>query len=91
LLPVKLAKELDNGLGRDAPNQYPVLPEPQGRFSFDLFSPISMLNQILGPVIMRKLCCIITIVVLLYFTFTWGIYFVGNIIATLIGNAVAKK
>jgi len=50
-----------------------------------------MLREILGPVIIKKICCWITIAIILYFTFTWGIYFAGNIIATLIGNAVTKK
>jgi len=38
ILPIKLAKEFDNGLGRDSPNQYPSLPEPKGRFSFVRFN-----------------------------------------------------
>ena len=34
ILPVGFAKELDAGLGRDSPNQHPILPDPTGRFSF---------------------------------------------------------
>ena len=34
ILPKKLAEDNQNGLGRDAPNQYPIMPEPTGRFSF---------------------------------------------------------
>lgn len=34
ILPKALADEIQNGLGRDAPNQHPILPEPTGRFSF---------------------------------------------------------
>lgn len=36
LMPAAEAKKLDNGNGRDAPNQHPILPEPEGRMKFDL-------------------------------------------------------
>jgi len=45
VLPIKSAEKLKNGSGRDAPNQYPFLPEPTGRFDFDLFSPWKMLKE----------------------------------------------
>jgi hypothetical protein len=34
ILPKTLANEIENGLGRDGPNQHPVLPDPTGRFKF---------------------------------------------------------
>lgn len=37
ILPKTYATQQLNGLGRDAPNQYPVLPEPTGRFEFVRF------------------------------------------------------
>jgi hypothetical protein len=45
VMPLKTAEKLSNGFGRDSPNQYPFLPEPTGRFQFDLFSPWKMLKD----------------------------------------------
>ena len=48
-LPFRLGGQ---GLGRKEPNAHPVLPEPTGRVSLSLFSPLSTLRQLIGP----KLC-----------------------------------
>ena len=37
LIPAIEADKRKNGYGRDAPNLYPVLPEPVGRFKFVIF------------------------------------------------------
>ena len=50
-LPFRLGG-LGQGLGRKEPNAHPVLPEPTGRVSLSLFSPLSTLRQLIGP----KLC-----------------------------------
>ena len=50
-LPVRLGGQ---GLGRKEPNAHPVLPEPTGRVSLSLFSPLSTLRQLIGP----KLCAL---------------------------------
>ena len=34
ILPKSMTKECDNGMGRDSPNNFPILPEPKGRFAF---------------------------------------------------------
>jgi hypothetical protein len=34
VVPKEEADKVKNGLGRDAPNVFPSLPEPTGRFSF---------------------------------------------------------
>lgn len=66
ILPEDAAAALPAGLGRDAPNNYPVLPPPDGRIKMSI-NPFTMLNQILGPALCRKFsCCLIcTAVVLL--------------------------
>jgi hypothetical protein len=49
LVPKAYAEEHKVGYGRDSPNEYPFLPPPEGRFKFDLFSPLKMCYQICGP------------------------------------------
>jgi len=42
-----MAKEFENGLGRETPNQHPILPEPTGRFKFViLYLDIELFNRI---------------------------------------------
>ncbi len=50
IMPKKFADDNANGLGRDAPNQYPFLPKPMGRFMFvsHLFSNRSRTSSSLG-------------------------------------------
>lgn len=50
LIPAIEADKRKNGYGRDAPNLYPVLPEPVGRFKFVTFSLklFNLLNLIRG-------------------------------------------
>jgi hypothetical protein len=54
VMPKEVADKFANGFGRDPPNMYPVLPEPTGRFKFDLFSPWKMLKELLGEKLARK-------------------------------------
>ena len=58
VLPKALADKLNNGFGRGERNMFPVLPQPTGRFSFDLFSPWQMLKEILGPKQAKRLICL---------------------------------
>lgn len=37
ILPKAAATEKNNGMGRDQPNQFPMMPEPTGRFKFVAF------------------------------------------------------
>ncbi|EGR29640.1 hypothetical protein IMG5_151880 [Ichthyophthirius multifiliis] len=62
LIPVKAAEEKKNGLGRDAPNNFPPLPEPSGRLKFDIFHPFQFLKDIIGPNLYKKFCGIIIFV-----------------------------
>jgi len=52
LLPKSLAQRRQAGLGRDAPNAHPVLPEPEGRVQLSLLSPLATFKALLG----NKLC-----------------------------------
>ena len=76
VLPIEEADKLKNAFGREAPNMYPVLPEPTGRFKFDLFSPWKMLKELLGPSLARKAvcvcCCIVCILLILLFGYIYG-------------------
>lgn len=54
VLPKERADTLKNGYGRESPNMYPVLPEPTGRFNFDLFNPCKMMREIMGPRLANK-------------------------------------
>eukprot|EP00825_Cyclidium_porcatum_P019448 TRINITY_DN2206_c0_g1_i4.p2 TRINITY_DN2206_c0_g1~~TRINITY_DN2206_c0_g1_i4.p2 ORF type:complete len:243 (-),score=34.44 TRINITY_DN2206_c0_g1_i4:210-938(-) len=82
LMPIADAKKFDNGNGRDAPNQYPILPEPTGRMKFDLIHPLNFLKDIIGPDLYRKIQTIFCIILCLAFIFIIGWVFVGQVIAS---------
>ena len=86
ILPKEASKELENGMGRDTPNQHPILPEPTGRMKFDLFSPFSMLKELLGPELACKLClilyCSVFCVLFIYWLFMFGGSFASAIAAS---------
>jgi len=56
VLPKDLAEKFDNGIGRASPNFFPTLPDPVGRFSFDLMSPCKTIKAIIGPDLCYKIC-----------------------------------
>jgi hypothetical protein len=66
LLPKVLADERPVGKGREEPNQFPALPEPEGRMQLSL-NPLAMLASLVGPAFATKLlfcillvgCCVL--------------------------------
>lgn len=77
VLPKENAENLKNGVGRAEPNFFPTLPQPVGRFSFDIFSPCETIKQIIGPkmcyrIIYLIICIILCIICVMvgYFAFT---------------------
>ena len=69
VVPREFAEMNKVGPARSDPNVEPNLPPPVGRFKLSL-NPISMLNQMCGAALRRKIwcciCCIICLVVLYY-------------------------
>eukprot|EP01084_Bolivina_argentea_P286584 491642_1 len=61
LLPIKTAKKFTNGYGRNAPNHYPLLPPPIGRYSQTLLSKLSKLCS-------KESICICVLLILLFVT-----------------------
>ena len=49
VMPKEDAEKKENGQGRNAPNNFPVQPDPVGRFNFNLFDPIGMFKMLVGP------------------------------------------
>lgn len=85
-MPMDLCEKFENGFGRASPNFFPTLPEPVGRFTFDLFSPCATLKSIIGPDLYYKLiytiCCLL---------FTIIFIFVGYyVLTTYLGVKVAS-
>eukprot|EP01016_Furgasonia_blochmanni_P049256 TRINITY_DN7455_c0_g1_i2.p1 TRINITY_DN7455_c0_g1~~TRINITY_DN7455_c0_g1_i2.p1 ORF type:complete len:1220 (-),score=269.58 TRINITY_DN7455_c0_g1_i2:385-4044(-) len=84
LMPIAEAEKQANGNGRDAPNIYPVLPEPTGRLSFDIMNPCQFVKDIIGPDLYRKiwmsLCCVACTILCLYL----GIVIFGQAIGKVI-------
>ncbi len=83
-MPIEEANKRKSGFGRGDPNQFPTLPEPKGRMTFDLMHPLDFLKDIIGPSLYNKLCktCIIllcAVIAGLIFLF-WG----GAIMAEVI-------
>jgi len=65
LVPLEEAGKRVNGLGREAPNNFPVLDPPKGRFKFNLLDPLGMLKMIVGPEMTNKClwcCCVIILI-----------------------------
>jgi hypothetical protein len=72
-----------NSRGREAPNLYPTLPDPTGRFQFNILSPLSMIKQIIGPDCYRTICWAMAALV-------FGFAFIGifyYMIPAMIANA----
>lgn len=61
LVPAADAERLPAGHGRSEPNSNPVLPKPVGRLKLTL-NPISMMLQLLGPKLCRRLTSLIGLV-----------------------------
>ena len=55
------ALERPVGKGRKEPNANPYLPKPVGRLKFNL-NPFTMLSQLLGPRLCRRLTCVFVII-----------------------------
>lgn len=67
-LPKDLSEKFKNGIGRAEPNFFPTLPDPVGRFSFDILSPWSTIKALLGPELCYKIvcwCCVIIWIIIL--------------------------
>jgi hypothetical protein len=75
LVPVEEATKKDCGMGRDAPNNYPVLPEPTGRLSFDIMNPLKFIKDIIGPDLYRKCWIVICTLILTAFCVYFGMMF----------------
>lgn len=56
VLPVEECEEYKNSMGREAPNFFPILSEPEGRLTFDIAHPLDFIKQIIGPDLYRQLC-----------------------------------
>ena len=50
-----------------------------------------MLNEIFGPELLHRAMCLICLALTIVFCISWGFFFVGDILGSLIGNAVYKK
>ena len=59
LLPKSLADRRKAGLGREAPNAFPVLPEPEGRVELSIFSPFATFKALVGNKLYSQICSIL--------------------------------
>ena len=59
LLPKSLADRRKTGLGRTAPNAFPVLPEPEGRVELSIFSPLATFKALVGNKLYSQICSIL--------------------------------
>lgn len=63
LVPEHIAKRNPVGDERSEPNNSPMLPKPSGRFKFS-YNPITLLGQVVGPEMNKKVCCLICLAIL---------------------------
>lgn len=86
VVPKDLIEKFDNCEGRAAPNFYPTLPDPVGRFTFDIFSPLEMIKALIGPSLYRNICiCYWCTVFSIIFVFVGYFVFVNYISLKLAG------
>jgi len=87
LMPMSIAAQIPAGMGREAPNTNPHLPEPEGRIKFSLLHPLDFLRDCLGDNFCNKL-------ILLIFLSALGsaLYFLAPMIMSqLVANSVTGK
>ena len=80
VMPKELTEKYQNAIGRENPNFYPTLPEPLGRFKFDIFSPLQMIKTVLGPKLYRKICCILWCIIFILLLVFVGYFVLPNYI-----------
>ena len=69
-LPKIESEKLANAVGRAAPNFHPTLPDPVGRFSFNLMNPCGTIKAIIGPTLCcRILCCCFFVIFMIVLVF----------------------
>lgn len=85
-MPKELTEKFENGVGRESPNFHPTLPDPVGRFVFDIFSPLQMMKTILGPKLYRKICCIFWCLIFIALLIFVGYY----VVPVYFGNKIAS-
>ena len=81
VVPLAIAKKYAAGKGREAPNRYPVLPEPRGRLKCS-WNPCKLLYDFLGPERYAKLIIALSAVFLIALAFT-GLPFITSIITVI--------
>lgn len=81
VVPDSLLDKLENSEGRSSPNFYPTLPDPVGRLSFDLFSPLKLIKELLGPALYRKICLCYSCIVYSIVFFFVGYFLLINYFA----------
>jgi len=89
IMPKDLTEKFENGVGRSDPNFYPTLPDPVGRFVFDLFSPLAMLKLILGPKLYYKIWCILWCLLFLYFFIVILYYMIPVVLGVKLAQIIA--
>jgi hypothetical protein len=64
IVPRFVVEQRKNGLGRGQPNEFPVLPAPEGRLKLRaLLNPFTLLREILGPKACVSVCCLFCFVI----------------------------
>lgn len=87
-MPKDMTSKFENGIGRDSPNFHPTLPDPVGRFAFDIFSPLAMLKMILGPKLYRRLCCFIFCTIFIAILVAVAYYVVPNVLGNKLSGII---
>jgi hypothetical protein len=84
IIPLEDSEKHQNGEGRSEPNLYPILPEPEGRLSFDFLHPLNFLKELIGEDAYDRLCMTIVCFFALAVLFGLGYFVFGATIANLI-------
>jgi hypothetical protein len=87
-VPHHLLEKFENGIGRESPNFHPSLPDPVGRFVFDITSPLKMLKTIIGPKLYYKICCAIFCTIFLGILVAVGYYVVPNVLGNKFSSII---
>lgn len=87
-VPNHLLEKFENSTGRSDPNFHPTLPDPVGRFVFDITSPLKMIKTILGPKLYYKICCAIFCAIFLGILIAVGYYVVPNVLGNKVSDTL---
>ena len=87
-VPLNQVDKFANGIGREEPNFHPALPDPVGRFVFDILSPLKMIKTIVGPKLYYRICFAIFCSIFIAILIAVGYYVLPNVLGNKLSSII---